>query len=247
MKISDRLADYGFIGAVFWMLQLGVLLVSARNTPNWTMYFQDLKTALGALPVQVIAPVSAFLGASAIVVIFATGVVIDLFFAPFGRVSEAASFRSFARKNACWMKPLLAERFDCIQDDWDLLLQSSILADLRQRRSRAAVTRVQSFLIAYILLMSDSSQTEVLTTQMSLWSIARGITGAGVVISFEMLSLLRHRNLLDPFLFFAVAFLVLGGAATYFARNRVWSTLFALVYVTNLKSTTTQAVPRTVS
>ena len=201
------------------------------------------------------------------IVIFTTGVIVDLFASSYMRTWEAAFFRSFAHKNACWMKPLLAERLDYIQDDWDLVLESSMLADFksgfkayvfwnknarhqysqafsRSWRSRTAFTRVQSFLLAYVLLMSNSSQTEILSTQMSLWSIARALTGASVVIYLEAVVILFQSKTL---IIFFLLFLILGFGAAYSAQSRWCSTLFALVYVTNLKSATTRVVPPTTS
>jgi hypothetical protein len=94
-------------------------------------------------------------------------------------------------------------------------------------------TRVESFLLSYVLLTPGAENIELLSTQMSLWNTSRAIAAAMVLGAISAILLATgsaNSNDLALFLSYLVL-LAVACAVTYSAHARVCSTLFALAYV----------------
>ena len=267
MKISDRFTDYGLIGGFFWALQVALLLSvglgnvkSLIGSTNWG----DFSKVAAQIPSGVISAVAAVLGAVALIAIFTTGLLLDLVGSWLYRAAEMTLFQKHAKQNAIWMEKLVNLHQDYIQNDWKVILSAPTFArdglligfkgllfwSKRFRNEyvdavrklwtlRSAYTRVQAFLLAYVLLSSRAEKLELVSTQISLWNTSRAIATSMYLVGVEAL-VYRWPTKSVPFTLVYVVFLGMAGIATLITKaafSRVCSTLFSLAYITNAGST----------
>jgi len=204
MKINDRLADYIVIGGFFWTVQLifFLVLVHGRLTS-----FVSLSGFISTIP----AAVTTLAGAFALIIVFSSGVFIDLIAAFRFRGSEAQIFQIHAKENSTWMEPFLGQHADFIQDGWKLLMafpesRESFLKGFKlsfqmfwsrkiqeeiDRDSKAALAahkpymRMQSFLFSWLSLVAGADHLELLNAQMSFWSVSRAFAITFIIASVE--------------------------------------------------------------
>jgi hypothetical protein len=265
MKISDRFTDYGLVGGFFWTLQLAFVAVLGVQEENWSQLGRVMESTLARLPKETLSPLTAILGALALVAIFSTGLLLDLFGGFYFRAVEVQVFVRYLKRNQNWLERLLDQQKDYVQDDLSVLLGapplgSSLLIGLktmaiwkkpnRQERSRlikgnrtrrGAYTRIQSFLLSYVLLAPRTEKIELLNTQISLWSISRAISSAMTIVVVESTIALFKISAVSYkfFLVYAGQIGLTTGAilVVVAAYDRICSTLFALIYLIGSNST----------
>jgi hypothetical protein len=264
MKISDRFTDYGLIGGFFWILQLVLCLVVGRT--EWADHLHKFTATLNGVPASAFPPFVALLGALGLIAVFTTGLLLDLLGSSYflGMV-EMMVFVRHAREHIHWFQRVADLNKAYIQEDCSLLLnvppyrsqfaflkvfkvwnkrdRESYLQLLRRvLKFRRAYTRMQSFLLSYVLLTSGVEKLELLSTQMSLWNTGRAIATAILISAIEVglaWVLLHGREglgvlqgtILVPLLTCQLLLSILGFIVAQGAYERVCSTLFALVYV----------------
>jgi hypothetical protein len=89
MKISDRLADFVVIGGFFWITQLTMIAVIGAAPSGWKTLPKFLSDLMAAIPASAAAPVFALAGTFALIVVFTTGVFIDLLASSYFRPSRS--------------------------------------------------------------------------------------------------------------------------------------------------------------
>jgi hypothetical protein len=270
MKISDRFTDYGLIGGFFWLLQCSVWGFFSFARVGREDLLQRLITVLTRVPAAYVPSLVALLGALAIIAIFTTGLLLDLLGSSYFRNIEVRVFITHLRRNKRWLERVVDQHKDYIQEDWSQLLDAPRLwskATLsvgfkgtlfwwnpRYRREYVSsvregwgllkpYTRVQAFLLSYVLLTSDAEKIELLSTQISLWNTSRAIATAMVLVAVQpTILLLRSAGSSSyynfPFVAYAAQICLTGVAfaVVYSAHARVCSTLFALAYIVTSKT-----------
>jgi hypothetical protein len=113
---------------------------------------------------------------------------------------------------------------------------------LKTERRKAAYTRVQAFLLSYVFLAAGPNKTNLLDSQMSLWSSARAIAMAMLAVAVEVpivlvLSLSAwisygwSAGLILGVSFAEIALMSLGIGVALGAYQRFCGTLLALTYI----------------
>jgi hypothetical protein len=118
MKISDRFTDYGLIGGFFWLLQcslFAIVFFPMVWDPSFPPICKDLVAALSASSNPVLA---GLLGALTLILIFTTGLLLDLLGSSLSRSIETNIFVKHLQRNNTWMGRLMQENGDYVQDDW---------------------------------------------------------------------------------------------------------------------------------
>jgi hypothetical protein len=259
MKISDRFTDYGLIGGFFWMLQLAIWPVIDRT--GWADALHYFTGALVSVPKEALPSFVALLGAFGLIAVFTTGLLLDLLGSSYFLATEMMVFARHVRQHIHWLQRVTDLNTDYIQEDWSILInaptyRNQLRASLkffklwneRDRKGcwlvvrevwklRSAYTRMQSFLLSYVLLTSGVEKVELLSTQMSLWNTGRAIA-AGIIISSVLIGSAQFvfgvEALLPVYgwiLGCQLLSLILGLSVAHAAYERVCNTLFALVYV----------------
>jgi len=244
MKISDRLTDYGLIGAFFWMVEL----------PAWALgFFPHMSWAnirgLWRIFVTVATnpSLAALLGVLALVLIFFTGIVIDTFAAIVFSRAETKAFIGYMQRNESWMLGVMNENRAYIQDDWEQLVAAlpyysarGIFKRLAHRPKRGdrirpeeRSLRIQGLMFSSVFLAPGMDKVELLNTQMSLWNTSRGIAGALILVSLLQLVSLRENHSFGyvAFFFFLVSVAFVAVIVARYTYKRLCSTLFALAYL----------------
>jgi hypothetical protein len=265
MKISDRFTDYGLIGGFFWLLQcslFAIVFLPMAWDDSLPPICKDLAAALSASSNPVLA---GLLGALGLIVIFTTGLLLDLLGSSLVRGTEAYIFVKHLQRNSTWLGRLMQENGDYVQDDWAQLsgapmswsreniligFKGLMFWNSRYRREfasksfglRKPYTRIQSFLLIYVLIAAGVEKLELLSAQINLWNTGRAIA-AGAALGALVGAVLATTTTHSLIFFFAeVVLLVLSTAISYNAYARVCSTLFALAYV--VSSRTPALTPR---
>jgi hypothetical protein len=105
-------------------------------------------------------------------------------------------------------------------------------------RLRKPYTRMQSFLLIYVLLASGVDKIELLSTQINIWNTSRAIAAA-MMLGALLTIIPLYYALGDPsfsqtlYIIMSLYFtlICLAFATIYGAYARVCSTLFALAYI----------------
>jgi hypothetical protein len=133
MKISDRLTDYALVGGFFWILQSAAMIAeTASGNTRWTNLLQSFEASLKDMPPGALSPLSALLGALALITIFVTGLLLDLFGSFSFRDSEMGVFIRCLHKNKRWLQRLSDQNEDYFQDDMATLLNALPMLSKKQ-------------------------------------------------------------------------------------------------------------------
>jgi hypothetical protein len=255
MKISDRFTDYGMIGGTFWLLEF-FFYVAFGGLPEILKHI-SLVNSLNVATVSV-------LGVVGLIVVFSTGLLLDLIAGPAFRLVEARILANHIRQHQTWFEPFLAKSASYVQQDYAVIYRvptylesvkagftiwrkrSREISSLRRQLENArSYVRLSSFLLAYVSLASGTDRTEILGKQMALWITSRAI-GMGVgcsaflYLAFIFLTPIGSTSMGSVGSGVAeivdVILIVALLALTIAAFDRFCSTLFALIYVIDSKS-----------
>jgi hypothetical protein len=258
MKISDRFTDYGVIGGFFWMLQFALW---ASHSSGWAGLLKQFTNTINLVPPSASPSFVALLGAVGLIVVFTTGMLLDLFGSAYFRTWEATVFTNHVRRHLHWFQKVMDLSKDYVQDDVATLLANlSLSVQMRMSlklfrfwnsrdmanywrsfrdawRARDAYIRTQSFLLSTVLLGSEASKVELLSTQMSLWNTARAVAAATMFCTVELIlfpggfALRRWMVPSGPFFVLMLVCPFIAIFVSLSAYQRVCSTLFALTYI----------------
>lgn len=200
MNISTRITEYSVTGGLLWvniflfatLLNLPldhINLASATQVwSNWILALTPLKATLeAALPSALQSSFGALLGALAIIVIFFSGILLDLigplFFVPF----ELYFFRqSLVQKNRVWLDDVIDANREFIGDDYQRFIAGKVvdwkhpLVWFEQRR---CFHKISAFLLAHIMLTSRDAALNELMDRVHLWRTSRAISTSMVVLA----------------------------------------------------------------
>jgi len=101
-------------------------------------------------------------------------------------------------------------------------------------------SRLQSFLISTVLAYSGATRLDVLMDQMHLWRTSRAISTALLIFSVEI-SLILFPRILKSMHFILIVYFIVAIVSIFIcirAYSRMCYTLFALAYVSGLKTST---------
>jgi hypothetical protein len=210
MQMSRRFAEYGLTGGFFWVFQLTIFWIGGE-------YRGAIISLLNSLPAaefpnhSLLDPLVVGLsGAVAIIVIFVTGLLLDLV-ASYFKNFELNVFVRQCSKHAAWLKHLIDENDVFVGDEyrylaarfpghsvlhflirpiaiwrrewWSELIR---LPDFRNLWTNAEkYERLWSFLYSYVMIRSRNAELNLLTDQFALWRAARAI-GVSMIISVGM-------------------------------------------------------------
>jgi hypothetical protein len=259
MRISDRLTDYVVVGGFFWIALFTLTSVMAFGVLRWTNPVTAVPALMENVPDKAITPLVALLGALTIVIVFTTGVFLDLLAGYFFRGEEMRVFQSHAKKNDSWMHALVARNEDYIQTDWATILSAPgrLMEEASAAQSKAhaeaikagleAYTRMHAFFLSWVFLKAGANKIEWLSNQMSVWSISRTAAMAVAIIGILTLPvpvfvMVRYGLPGGPAAVFRVLLAVLALVVQLLllftsskiaraAYSRVCDTVFALFYI----------------
>ena len=259
MNISTRITEYSITGGLLWVnvflfatlfsLSLHQQTITIANALQvWSAWFgalAPLKSGLDALPAPLQGSIGTLLGALGIIVIFFSGILLDLispvFFVPF----ELYYFRKWlVSRSRGWLDPLIAANKDFIEKDYGIFVGERLtdwkhpLAWFKQRR---CYNKVSSFLLSHVMIHSQAAALDDLMDRVHLWRTSRAISTSmvvlGVLMNFTPLAPLAHGTdnaaqaalvtMGIPLLLFAVS-----ASITIGTYSRMCLSLCALAYAT---------------
>ena len=202
------------------------------------------------------------LGVIGLIVVFSTGLLLDLCAGPMYRLVEAHVLAKHIRQHQTWFKEFMDRNEPYIQQDYSLLLAMPTFSQLfianftlwkkqsrervsfrKQLEFRRSYVRLSSFMLGYVSLAAGADKVEILGTQMALWNTSRAI---GVGLALGLIAFMVGGFWLAPFSFdpsvagFQIANLIISCVAYFLsiaAFDRFSSTLFALIYVIDSRDT----------
>ena len=263
MNISTRITEYSITGGLLWVnvILFATFLNLQLNQQNFTVddmvqvwgvwigVLAPLKATLDALPAALQGSLGTLLGALSIIVIFLSGIILDLispvFFVP---LETFIFYKGLVSRNRKWLDRLIAANGEFIEEDYLSFITGRLidwkhpLAWFERRRS---YNKISSFLLSHILVSSPSSALDELMDRVHLWRTSRAISTSMVVLgclmNFTPLAPvpINHGNAAGvalismgiPLLLFAVSALITMG--TY---SRMCLSLCALAYASAQKT-----------
>ena len=200
MNISTRITEYSITGGLLWVnIFLFTTLINMKLDhlsvgdvvlvwSGWLAAFTPLKSTLEtALPSALQGSLGTLLGALMIIVIFFSGILLDLiapvFFVPF----ELYFFRKWlVKKNRVWLDHLIGGHREFIETDYRAFIDGRVidwkhpLAWFEQRR---CFHKLSAFLLSHVMIFSQAAALEELMDRIHLWRTSRAISTSMVVLA----------------------------------------------------------------
>ncbi len=185
MKAAVRFAEYSLTGGFFWLnvfLLLTLLHLDAGHgtwtgalLDLWSGWLRRLDEALGRA-----GGLEALITALTLLVVFATGLLLDLlapiFFAPF----EVAAFRRFFRDpRQTWMDELTRRQGDHLHHDLEDFLREPVFSWRDPRlagRQRHRYERLRAFLLVHLYTHAAGTRLDELLDQLRLVRTSRALS-----------------------------------------------------------------------
>jgi hypothetical protein len=277
VPFTSRFAEYGLTGGFFWICQLPLIwwhlpiLVSKLQTLEQLAGTSDILRSI------IISLVSAL----AIVAVFVAGLLLDLLAIRFV-VLEMIVFKRHLDRNRGWVIGLVRSQSEYCGADYDELQEKITETSIRklwggfdefifwkpawwQRVQRSTrqdrltwklvwpYERLWSFFASYVVVLSGSSQLDLMMNQYYLWRTARAISTALLILFLEAIAIVVGSAMLESSAFvFAIqrpsplfvsillvfgilGILTLAVSIVLGTYSRLCHTLFSLVYVTHQK------------
>lgn len=259
MNISTRITEYSITGGLLWVnvflfatllnLQLSGQTISPdhamRLWGDWIRAMTPLTQSLAGLSPSLQGSIGALLAALAIVVIFFSGILLDLLSPMFFISFEMLFFQKWLiSKNRPWLDRLIADNRDFIEEDYHCFINTNAFnwrRPLAWFERRRCYNKLWTFLLSHIMVFSNAAGLDELMDRVHLWRTSRAISTSMVVLgclmNFTPLvhASFEHDATLNialtavgvPLVLFAVSALITLG--TY---SRMCVVLCALAYVT---------------
>jgi len=258
MNISTRITEYSITGGLLWvnvflfatLLELSVgginLNAASKVWATWIAAMAPLKRTLEmALPAALQSSLGTLLGALVIIVIFFSGIVLDLIAPVFFVRVELYFFRKcLVQKNRGWLDRLIAANGEFIAADYQTFVGGRVIdwkhpfAWFEQRR---CFQKISAFLLSHIMVFSQASALEELMDRIHLWRTSRAISTSMVVLAvlltFSPLAPLSRGLGNDPRLWMIATVIpllltLISGLITLGAYSRMCLFLCSLTYST---------------
>ena len=204
MNISTRITEYSITGGVLWVnvflfatlfsLSLHQQAITIANGMHvwsaWIGALTPLKTGLDALPESLQGSIGTLLGALAVIVIFLSGILLDLISPVFCVPFELYYFRKWlVAENRGWLDPLIAANGEFIAAEYGVFVGERLmdwkhpLAWFKQRRY---YNKLASFLLSHVMIFSQGAALDDLMDRVHLWRTSRAISTSMVVLGVLM-------------------------------------------------------------
>jgi hypothetical protein len=210
MQIGSRFTEYGLTGGFFWICQFILLWCSGQ--------IQTLQSNVSTVQLHIAKdipiPITSLVTALAIIAVFVTGLLLDLF-AVYFRPMEIRVFIRHLVRNRDWVGRLIADHKGYCEADYEEFDRrysgTSLAAGMRagfdiflfwnqERRQRWVASakrgwawglarpyeRLWSFFASYVVVQSGSSQLSFMVDQYHLWRTGRAVSTALVILFFEI-------------------------------------------------------------
>jgi len=248
MTNTERLTEYSISGGMFWLALFAFATVTQLPSGGsfqeaiilWEFWIKSLADVLAPLNEAGDVLKSAFgtvFGVLGIIMIFCTGILLDIFSAVLFAFPEMCHFKRWlVRNNSNWVNQLCEENKSYIGSAFTLFLDEKLL-DAKDPgqffRQRQRYTKLRSFLVSFILLNANEGHSADLMNQLRLWRQSRAIAAAMVTMG-AALNFSSPNNLWLAILIPVVLFLVSYSIALgMFARVNV--TMCSMAYLLNKK------------
>lgn len=264
MKITTRFAEYSITGGLFWLslflfaTLLQLLIAGTHPTPSnafmlwgvWLGALQPLATIMNGLPAELQSAIGTVLATLGVILIFLTGILLDLISPIFFTPIETHFFRKWlVNCNHSWLRPLLATHGEFVGEDFTQFA-SGRLFDWRHPlrcwfTQRHRYNKLRTFMLSYVLMFADSAGIDEFMDTVHLWHTSRALSGAMVTLAFllNVTPLINYQAVEAqqvetvamiaigvPLLLVAISLIVTLG--TY---SRMCMTMCSLLYITAVK------------
>lgn len=201
MKTSTRFGEYLITGGLLWItlfIYSTILSINlGQHDPDiiglwqyWLAPFEQMKALMTMIPTAMQSSVGTLLAALAVIFVFCTGLLLDLLSPIFFTPLEMVFFRRWhLGANRGWLDALIEKNADYIKTDYQTYVEGRLF-DWRQPFAifpqRRAYNKLQSFLLAYIMVVSHAAKLDMLEDQISLWHTSRAISTAMLTLAMLM-------------------------------------------------------------
>ncbi len=200
MNISTRITEYSITGGLLWvsaflfatvlnlqMNQDDISMVSVmRLWGEWISAMAPLSTAFEGLSNSLQGSISTLLAALAIIVIFFSGIILDLLGPVFFISIEMMFFHKWlVTKNRPWLDQLIADNREFIGEDYRIFIEDCAFnwkkpfAWFERRRS---YNKLWTFMLSQVMVFSKAASLEELMDRVHLWRTSRAISTSMVVL-----------------------------------------------------------------
>jgi len=254
MKGLVKLADYSITGGIFLLnLFLFATLIDQlihHQQIEFTSIFATWQHWLDALAKvtatanqgAIQSALSALAAALSIILIFCTGLMLDLLAPVFFAIFEMLLFKRWlASEDRQWMGRIIAGNQELVQADFDAFVGAGPIRWLLDfgyfLKHRHHFMRLRSFILSYIFVKASGAKLDDLIDQIRVWEISRAISMAMLLQVFLNGGYAFIEAKLSGWAFFAVA----GGQIGLFlvtvlivlaTTSRLRATLCSLLYLT---------------
>lgn len=204
MNISTRITEYSITGGLLWVnvflfatllnLQLSGQTISPdhamRLWGDWIRAMTPLTQSLAGLSPSLQGSIGALLAALAIVVIFFSGILLDLLSPMFFISFEMLFFQKWLiSKNRPWLDRLIADNRDFIGEDYHCFINTKAFnwrRPLAWFERRRCYNKLWTFLLSHIMVFSNAAGLDELMDRVHLWRTSRAISTSMVVLGCLM-------------------------------------------------------------
>jgi len=199
MNISTRITEYSITGGLLWVniFLFATLLNLPLDRLDWSGASQvwsawidtlaPLKSIEMALPSALQNSLGTLLGALVIIVIFFSGILLELIGPVFFVPLELYFFRKWlVQKNRGWLDRLIDDNGGFIAADY-LAFVGGRLVDWRHPlawfEQRRCFHKISAFLLSHIMVFSQAAALDELMDRIHLWRTSRAISTSLVVLA----------------------------------------------------------------
>ncbi|MEK7322354.1 MAG: hypothetical protein AABZ84_04665 [Pseudomonadota bacterium] len=204
MNISTRITEYSITGGLLWVngflfitllnLQVSEQAISLghalRLWSEWIRAMTPLTQALAPLSPSLQASIGTLLAALAIVIIFFSGILLDLLSPMFFISFEMLFFQKWLiSKNRTWLDRLVADNRDFIEEDYRCFINTKAFnwrRPLAWFERRRCYNKLWTFLFSHIMVFSNAAGLDELMDRVHLWRTSRAISTSMVVLGCLM-------------------------------------------------------------
>ena len=260
MKPITQLTDYGVTGGVLLLnlfifaTLLGLQIAHQDITfpqaialwQHWAERFVTLSAPF--IGNKLLEPmVSTFLATLAVILIFCTGLLLELTSPWVFTLFEILAFKRWLlRKDYVWLGNLMQVHHPLIGEDYQRFINDppwALWPPQRWMTQRLRYTRLQSFIFAYLFFNARGASVEQLQDQTRLWRTSRAISASMIFLGVALTSYAQDGGNIGeqilivigiPALLFTVSALT-----TVTIHTRLCMTMCSLLYLSNRVETVT--------
>lgn len=261
MKPIAQLTEYGVTGGVFllnlfiFVTLLGLQIANQDITfphavalwQHWAERFVTLTTPFTGKLLEPL--VNMFLATLAVILIFCTGLLLELTAPWVFTVFEILAFKRWLiRKDYAWLDELMRIHHPLVGEDYQRLIEAPPWLWWPPQRwlaQRLRYTRLQTFIFSYLLFNAHSASLEQLQEQTRLWRTSRAVSASMIFLGVALtLYAQKGGNIEEQILLVIVIPSVLfavSALTTFTLHTRLCMTLCSLLYLSSRLEKSTQA------